>query len=147
MAGAGAPVQSRTSPAGPQLAFPPARTYTGPVKGPPITVRCDCGKKALVAYGAVWQCDDCSRRWNTNQIASEDYWSIMREMRRFRFKAIQSMLVLGAVFVGLAVTLSTSFLILIPLMMSAWYLFYMPRWRKRVRRHARGLPKWDLHPE
>lgn len=117
------------------------------MKGAPITVKCDCGKKALVAYGDVWQCEGCQRRWNTNQIDAEDYWGIMREMRRFRMKAIQSMLILGGVFVYLAVTISTSFFILIPLMMSAWYLFYMPRWRQRVRRHARGLPTWDLHPE
>ncbi len=30
-----------------------------PVKGARITVQCDCGKKSLVAYGAVWQCEGC----------------------------------------------------------------------------------------
>jgi len=117
------------------------------VKGAPITVRCDCGKKALVAYGEIWQCEGCERRWNTNQIPSGDYWAIMHEMRRFRLKAIRSMLVLAAVFVTLALTISESFFILIPLAMSGWYLFYMPRWRQRVRRHARHVPNWELHPE
>jgi hypothetical protein len=125
----------------------PACSYTGTVKGAPITVRCDCGKKALVAYGEVWQCDGCARRWNTNQIPAADYWGVMGEMRRFRFKAIRSMLVLAAIFVGLALVVSDAFFILIPLAMSGWYLFYMPRWRQRVRGHARNVPNWELHPE
>jgi len=123
------------------------RSYTGEVKGAPITVRCDCGEKALVKYGDVWECAGCRRRWNTNQIPAGDYWAIMHEMRRFRMKAISSMLAIAAVFVFLAVSISDSFFILIPLVMSAWYLFYMPRWRQRVRRHARQVPNWELHPE
>lgn len=71
----------------------------------------------------------------------------MVEMRRFRLKAIRSMLILAGVFVVLALTISESFFILIPLAMSGWYLFYMPRWRQRVRRHARHVPNWELHPE
>jgi hypothetical protein len=117
------------------------------MKGAPITVRCDCGKKALVAYGERWECDGCGRRWNTNQIPAADYWGVMHEMRRFRLKAIRSMLLLAAVFVVLALTISASFFILIPLAMSGWYLFYMPRWRQRVRGHARQVPNWELHPE
>jgi hypothetical protein len=135
--------------AGAPPSYPPSSrpSYTSSVKGAPITVRCDCGEKALVAYGVVWVCESCQRRWNTNQIPSEDYWAIMHEMRRFRMRAIYSMLVLAAVFVVLAVVISASFFILIPLVMSAWYLFYMPRWRQQVRRHARHLPNWELHPE
>ncbi|MFZ0172492.1 MAG: hypothetical protein WAL04_12480 [Acidimicrobiales bacterium] len=117
------------------------------VKGAPITVRCDCGQKALVKYGDVWECGGCHRRWNTNQIPPDDYWGIMHEMRRFRVKAISSMLTIAAVFVFLALAISDSFFILIPLVMSGWYLFYMPRWRQRVRRHARQVPNWELHPE
>jgi len=31
--------------------------------------------------------------------------------------------------------------------MSFWFLFYMPRWRRRVRLQARNLQRWQLHPE
>jgi hypothetical protein len=31
--------------------------------------------------------------------------------------------------------------------MSFWFLFYMPRWRRRVRQQARNLQRWQLHPE
>jgi hypothetical protein len=122
-------------------------SYTPSVKGAPITVRCDCGEKALVAYGEVWQCEECERRWNTNQIPAADYWAIMNGMRRFRMRAIYSMLIIAGVFVFLAISISASFFILVPIVMSAWYLFYMPRWRQQVRRQARQLPNWELHPE
>jgi len=121
--------------------------YTCIVKGAPITVQCDCGAKRLVPYGEVWECEQCHRRWNTSQISAEEYWGIMTEMRRFRLRAIRSMVILGAIFVYLAIAVSSSFFFLIPILTSAWYLFYMPRWRQRVRRHARQLPKWELHPE
>jgi hypothetical protein len=117
------------------------------VKGPPITVKCDCGVKRLVAYGQTWECDQCHRRWNTNQIPSEQYQGIMTEMRRFRMNAIRSMVIIGAIFVYLALAISKSFFFLIPIITAGWYLFYMPRWRQRVRRHAREVPKWELHPE
>jgi hypothetical protein len=31
--------------------------------------------------------------------------------------------------------------------MGFWFLFYMPRWRRRVREQARNLRRWQLHPE
>ena len=36
---------------------------------------------------------------------------------------------------------------MLPVLMSFWYLFYMPRWRRRVRQRARSLTSWQLHPE
>jgi hypothetical protein len=32
-------------------------------------------------------------------------------------------------------------------LMSFWFLFYMPRWRRQVRERARNLRRWKLHPE
>jgi hypothetical protein len=117
------------------------------VKGARITVRCDCGEINHLEYGETWDCAKCGRRWNTAQIPSEEYWGIMREMRQFRFRAIRVAIVGGAVFALLALTESTSFLLLLPIFMSGWYLYYMPQWRKRVRIRARSLPEWELHPE
>jgi hypothetical protein len=36
---------------------------------------------------------------------------------------------------------------LLPLVMGFWFMFYMPRWRRRVREQARSLRKWKLRPE
>ena len=38
-------------------------------------------------------------------------------------------------------------MLLLPVVIAAWYLIYMPRWRRRVRRRARSLPTWSLRPD
>ena len=119
----------------------------GGVKGPPITVKCDCGELKHVAYGDVWQCERCGRRWNTNQIPAAEYNAILTEMRRFRLSAIGAALVLGIGFALLAIFVSQSLFLMLPVVLAAWYIWYMPLWRRKVRRRARNLPKWQLRPE
>jgi hypothetical protein len=116
------------------------------VKGASITLTCDCGEVSYLAYGQAWACA-CGRRWNTSQIPGDEYWGIMREMRRFRLIAIASALVLCVTFGLLAFLVEQKLLLLFPIVMAGWYLFYMPRWRRRVRRRARNLPTWELRPE
>jgi hypothetical protein len=117
------------------------------VKGPPITVKCECGEVEHVPYGEVWECDQCGRRWNTNQIPAEEYDAILTEMRRFRFSAIGAALVLGIGFALLAIFVSESLFLMLPVVLAAWYIWYMPLWRRKVRRRARNLPKWTLTHE
>ena len=38
-------------------------------------------------------------------------------------------------------------LMLLPIVLGFWFVFYMPRWRRRVREQARSLRRWNLHPE
>jgi hypothetical protein len=133
----------------------PRRTFVLPswqldflaVKGPPITVKCECGALEHVPYGDVWTCGQCGRRWNTNQIAAEEYDAILREMKRFRLSAIGAAIVIAAVFGILALVVSSGLFLLLPVVLGGWYIWYMPLWRRRVRRRARSLPKWNLTPE
>ena len=117
------------------------------MRGPPITVRCECGRVERVPYGDSWTCEGCGRRWDTNQVPAAEYWGIMREMRRYRLVAIGAALALGVTFALLAFLVSQRLLLLMPIVMAGWYLLYMPRWRRRVRQRARSLPAWQLHPE
>jgi len=117
------------------------------MKGPPVTIRCECGETRQVPYGERWTCDRCRRTWNTAQIPAAEYEGILREMRNFRLTAIGAALIIGVVFAVIAFTVATSLVLLIPVVLSGWYLFYMPLWRKKVRRRARSLPTWQLHPE
>lgn len=117
------------------------------MKPPPITVRCDCGETRHVPYGERWQCEGCGRRWNTAQIPADEYYGILREMRNFRLTAIGAAVVLGVGFTILALTVSQSLFLLLPVVLGIWYIWYMPMWRRKVRRRARSLPKWQLHPE
>lgn len=116
------------------------------MKGPPITVKCDCGRAEHVRYGEVWACG-CGKRWNTAQIASEEYYAILREMRRFRVSAVGAAVVVAAAFTVLALAVSQSLFLLLPVVLGAWYMWYMPMWRRKVRRRARSLPTWRLTPD
>jgi hypothetical protein len=117
------------------------------VRGAPITIRCDCGEVRSVGYGDRWTCDACGRRWNTTQIPADAYWGIMREMRRYRFSVFGMALAIAAVFALLGVFAGQQFFVLLPLALGFWFLWYMPLWRRKVRRRARNLPKWQLRPE
>ena len=117
------------------------------MRGAPITVRCDCSEVRRVAYGERWTCEKCGRRWNTSQIPADAYWGIMREMRRYRLSVIGVAVAITAVFALLGVLAGAQFFILAPVVLGFWFLWYMPLWRRKVRRRARNLPKWQLHPE
>jgi hypothetical protein len=71
----------------------------------------------------------------------------MRDMRRMRINVLATALGIVVPIVALSVVLGFRILLLLPVMMSFWYLFYMPRWRRRVRQQARSLQRWQLHPE
>jgi len=117
------------------------------MRGAPVTVKCDCGHLHHVAYGEVWTCPECARRWDTSQIPANEYWGIMREMRRYRLQVIAAALVIGGGFAILAATTGTRAIAITPIIMGGWCFFFMPRWRRRVRARARNLPRWQLHPE
>jgi Flp pilus assembly protein TadB len=112
-----------------------------------VTVACDCGAMKHVPYGERWTCEGCGRTWNTAQIPADEYWGIMRRMRRFRLTAIGFALAFSAVFVVLGLLVSQALFLLLPVVLTFWYIWYMPMWRRKVRRTARSLPKWKLHPE
>ena len=129
------------------LSRAPGKTYNASVRGAVITIRCDCGGVGYVPYDARWECPTCHRRWNTGQIPAEEYWGIMRDMRRMRINVLATALGIVVPIVALSVVLGFRILLLLPVVMSFWFLFYMPRWRRRVRQQARSLQRWQLHPE
>jgi len=71
----------------------------------------------------------------------------MRDMRRMRINVLATALGIVIPIVALSVVLGFRILLLLPVLMSFWFLFYMPRWRRRVRQQARSLQRWQLHPE
>ncbi len=71
----------------------------------------------------------------------------MREMRRYRLAAAAIAVVICALFLGVAFYAQQRILFLLPVVFAGWYLLYMPRWRRRVRRRARALPTWQIGPE
>ena len=117
------------------------------MRGATITVRCDCGGIGYVPYGQSWTCRKCQRTWNTTQIPAEEYWGIMREMRRFRLTVMGMALAIIAPVAVLALVAGPRILMVLPFVLGFWFILYMPRWRRRVRERSRNLTKWKLRPE
>jgi hypothetical protein len=117
------------------------------VRAAPITVACDCGEMKHVPYGEKWTCEACGRRWNTSQIPADEYWGIMRDMRRMRVSVIGVALLFAVVFGLLGLLVSPGLFLLLPVVLPIWFIWYMPWWRRKLRRRVRELPKWKLHPE
>jgi hypothetical protein len=129
------------------LSRPSAKSYDASVRGALITIRCDCGGVGYVPYDVRWECPTCHRRWNTGQIPAAEYWAIMHNMRRMRINVLATALGMIIPVVVLTAVAGIRILVLLPVVMSFWFLFYMPRWRRRVRQRARSLTSWQLHPE
>lgn len=117
------------------------------MRGPPITVSCHCGEVRHVPYGETWACERCGRRWNTAQIPAEAYRGILREMRRYRLVVIGIALGFGLTFALLAFLVAERLILLLPVVLAFWFIWFMPWWRRRVRLRARSLPRWTLTPE
>jgi hypothetical protein len=116
------------------------------MKGPPITIKCECGETRDVAYGERWLCDVCQRSWNTQQIPAEEYEGLLRRMKRHRLEVLVLAAIAAAVLVPLIVV-NSRFILLTPLALTTWLFVVLPFWRRRYRRTARDAPRWELHPE
>jgi hypothetical protein len=118
------------------------------VKGPPITVTCECGEKRELAYGERWECESCGRGWDTGRIPADQYDQIRRLSLRFRavpvaFGAIVALL---AIFFTLTGNIFGVFF-LMPVALVLWFVFLRPLHRKRYRRAIKTLPRWELRAD
>jgi hypothetical protein len=118
-----------------------------PMKGPPITIKCECGETQSVPYGDRWLCERCQRSWNTAQIPAEEYESLLRRVRRHKLEVFAMAGVAGAILIPLIVVVNSRFILLTPLAMAVWLFMVLPAWRRKYRRTARDAPRWELHPE
>jgi preprotein translocase subunit YajC len=71
----------------------------------------------------------------------------MREMRNYRLVAIGIALGFVLVFGLLSLVVAERLILLLPLVLIGWFFWFMPWWRRRIRRRARELPSWKLTPE
>ena len=118
------------------------------LKGPPITLTCECGEKRDLAYGERWECETCGRAWDTSRIPREQYEAIRSTSLRFRALPIGFGLLVAAL--AIFFTLSGNIFgvfFLLPVALTIWFVFLRPVHRKRYYRAVAGLPKWELGPE
>jgi hypothetical protein len=64
-------------------------------KGPPITVKCECGQRRDLRYGERWRCEGCGRNYDTNRIPVGEYAAL-------RHDRVHDRIIPSLVFAGLA---------------------------------------------
>lgn len=122
--------------------------YDRSVRELPITLQCDCGKLAAVAYGERWTCPECGRTWDTSQIPRAEYDRLLRSVRRYRLLALGPPLALAAVLVPLAIFAGLQWGLLLFVLVMAYGLLVVPRLRGRATQSVLGnTRRWELHPE
>ena len=132
----------------------PRRERLGPEKpgailrGPPITVTCECGTKHDLEYGERWTCEGCERVYDSSRIPREEYEIVRRTQLRFRILPV----VLGVLVLALAIFFTLtgnvfSVFFLLPLALMAWFALLRPLHRQRYRRAIADLPRWNLRAE
>jgi hypothetical protein len=118
------------------------------LKGPPITVTCECGEKRELAYGEHWRCERCGRSYDTTRIPREQYEEIRRLSLRYRALPVGYALFVAllAIFFTLTGNVPGVFFLL-PVALVTWFVFIRPIHRKRYRAALKGLPRWELRAE
>ena len=118
------------------------------IKGPRITVNCECGQTRYLAYGEEWRCEDCARHYDTSRIPREEYEEIRKLSLRFRLLPIAfgSVVALLAIVFTLTGNIPGVFFLL-PVALVTWFVFIRPFHRKRYREAIKGLPVWQLRSE
>jgi hypothetical protein len=115
------------------------------MRGPPITLSCQCGERAEVPYGEEWRCGSCGRSYDTARIPREDYERIRRTQLRFRILPVAYGIFFSAVAVFFIATGNAfSVFFLLPISLMAWFMLIRPVHRKRYRRAIADLPRWNL---
>jgi hypothetical protein len=116
---------------------------------PRITLRCDCGAEALVAYGERWTCESCGRTYDTAGIPEADWRAIQDMRRRYRIVGYTGIVLIAALVLLLALTAQQfQLLIGLPAILIVWFVYVRPFMRGRYRRRVGELQRsWTLHAE
>jgi hypothetical protein len=115
------------------------------LRGPRITVSCECGASRQLEYGERWTCEDCGRAYDTEQIPREEYEVVRRTQLRFRALPVAVGLVVLALAIFFSLTGNVlNVFVLLPLALVTWFVFLRPAHRRRYRRAIAELPRWNL---
>jgi hypothetical protein len=118
------------------------------LRGPRITVNCECGQTNYLSYGETWTCPSCGRMYDTNRIPADEYDHIREITFRYRLLpiAFAALVALAAIVFTLTGNIIGVFLLL-PIALVIWFVFIRPVHRKRYRAAIQNLPVWQLRAE
>ena len=118
------------------------------MKGPRITVTCECGTETRAAYGTRFTCEGCGRQYDTSRIPASDYDRLASVVRRFRIAgwAFGVVVALAALWLVLQ---RQPFVLLVGLssILFAWFTYGRPFVRSRYKKALATLPRWNLEAE
>jgi Flp pilus assembly protein TadB len=115
------------------------------LRGPPLSISCACGQQKSVPYGATWNCDRCSRTWDTSQIPREEYDAIRRLTLRFRLLPVVLGLLVATVALFFVLTGNgSSVFVLLPLSLIVWFTYLRNAHRRRFRAAIADRKNWRL---
>jgi hypothetical protein len=118
------------------------------MRAPPITLTCDCGTAASLAYGERWTCPECGKTWDTNQIPRAEYDALLADIRRYRWLVFGPTVTLAVILIPLAVLVDVRFAYLLFVLELAFSLMVVPPLRRRASmRVLTNTPSWRLSPE
>jgi hypothetical protein len=117
-------------------------------RGPPITVKCECGERRELRYGQRWQCEGCGRTYDTRRIPAEEYATFRRNRVRDRYVPSVVFLALAAAVVAF-VLIGRPFaaILIFGVVGFAWGTFVRPRRRRRQYKAIADRPKWNIKAE
>jgi hypothetical protein len=118
------------------------------LKGPPITLTCECGTRRELAYGERWECESCGRVYDTTRIPPDQYEQIRKLSLRYRSIPVLfgALIALLAIFFTLTGNIFGVFFLL-PVGLISWFVFLRPLHRKRYRAAIKTLPRWELRAD
>jgi hypothetical protein len=114
-------------------------------KGPPITVKCECGERRELRYGQVWKCEQCGRRYDTNKIPVDEYASFRRQ--RVHDRILPSLYAGAVALIGLGFVIAgepLALILVLPTGGFVWSTFIYPRRRARQHQAIRERPRWKI---
>jgi hypothetical protein len=117
-------------------------------RGPPITVKCECGERRELRYGQRWRCEGCGRTYDTRRIPADEYASFRRN--RVHDRLLPSVVVLGLALAVLAFVLvgrPLSAILVFGAVGFVWGTFVRPARRRRQYKAIADRPKWNIKAE
>ena len=116
---------------------------------PRITLHCDCGAEALVAYGERWTCESCGRTYDTTGIPEGDFAAIQALRTRYRVVGYAGISLVAAFILLLAITGQEFQLFIgLPFVLIVWFMYVRPLMRSRYMRRVGELQRtWTLKAE
>ncbi len=106
------------------------------MRGPPISITCECGEERSLPYGERRTCEQCGRRWNTEQIPAEEYRGFVRTMRRPKLVALAAALGLAGLVAAVAAFTNLGLLFALPILLGGVAIFAGPVWKRSVRQRS-----------